>query len=109
LLTDSARHEFAAVHQLLRPSVAERLPASSGRFFDMSIRNQITTMAPADGAGFARPSERYWAHERCNRALAELITTAALAVCLVIAMVAVSIGLTCADTSGPQIEIGRVL
>jgi hypothetical protein len=75
----------------------------------MSIRNHMIAMAVADGGGFARPSERYWAHERRNRALAELITTAALAVCLIIAVVAVSIGITRVGASGPQIEIGRVL
>ncbi len=75
----------------------------------MSIRNQTTAMAAANGAGFARPSERYWVRERRSRAIAELITTAALAVSLVIAVVAVSIGITRASTSGTQIEIGRVL
>jgi hypothetical protein len=75
----------------------------------MLIRNQITAMAVAEGTGFSRPSERYWARERRSRAVAELITTAALAVCLVIAMVAVSIGLTRAGASSTPIEIGRVL
>lgn len=75
----------------------------------MLIRNQIATTAAADSAGFTRLSERYWARERRNRALAELITTAALAVCLVIAMAAVSISLTRVGASGPPIEIGRVL
>ncbi|HWP26553.1 MAG TPA: hypothetical protein VNL39_09450 [Xanthobacteraceae bacterium] len=75
----------------------------------MPIRNHNIAVAAADGAGFARPSERYRAHERRYRALAELMTTAALAVCLIIAIAAVSIGLARAGSEVGQIEIGRVL
>jgi hypothetical protein len=83
-------------------------PHRTAQFSGMSNRNQMTTTAAVDCAGFARLTERDWARQR-NRALAELITTAALTVCLVIAMVAVSIGITRASTSGAHVEIGRVL
>ena len=61
-----------------------------------------------DLVGFSNPIDRTRAHARRTRAFAELITTAALAVSLAIAVTAVSIEFARADTLGVTIEHSSV-
>jgi hypothetical protein len=74
----------------------------------MLIRHHSNARATVGGPGFARPDERHWLHQRRKRVLAQLITTAALAVCLLIAMLAVSAGLARQYAAGPHIELSHV-
>ena len=62
-----------------------------------------------DGVGFVSPDVRTGAAKR-RFARAELIATIALAVCLVVALTAVSIGMARADTLGiiAETESGRL-
>jgi len=62
-----------------------------------------------DGVGFVSPSVRTSAAKR-RFARAELIATIALAVCLVVALTAVSIGMARADTLGiiAETDSGRL-
>ena len=91
--------------------MAETAPDSGAIFVNMLIRRHITSMTTAltDRVGFSHPTELKPEHDRRSRAFAELITTAALAVSLVIAVVAVSIGISRASTRTASIEIDRVL
>jgi hypothetical protein len=70
----------------------------------MLIRHHMKSMTTTliDGVGFSHPIQPEWARERRSRALAELITTAALVVSLAIAVTAVSIGISRADTHGAR-------
>lgn len=58
--------------------------------------------------GFSHPIPGERARKRRTRALGEFITTAALFVCLAIAVTAVSIGISRASTSCPIFEVSCV-
>jgi hypothetical protein len=76
----------------------------------MLIRHQAKRMTKnlMDRVGFSNPIDRTRAHARRKRAFAELITTAALAVSLAVAVTAVSLGIARADTLGVTIEHSSV-
>jgi hypothetical protein len=59
---------------------------------------------PVDSSGFAPPAERSLGHERRTVALAELITTAALAVSTIVAATVVSMGIARANAAGAIID-----
>ena len=67
-----------------------------------------TTTTLIAGVGFSHPIQRDRALTRRNRALAEFITTAALAVSLTIAVIAVSFGIARADASCARVEVSCV-
>ena len=55
------------------------------------------TAAHMESVGFSHPTQREWVRERRSRVIAEFITTTALALSLVVAVIAVSIGIARAD------------
>ena len=55
--------------------------------------------------GFSHPVEGERARKRHDRAFAELITTAALMVCLAVAITAVSIGISRAQNFGDKTQM----
>lgn len=59
---------------------------------------------PIDSPGFHAPSERAFGHERCSVALAELLTSIGLTLCIIVAATAVSVGIARADVVGNVID-----
>ena len=57
-----------------------------------------------DSAGFHAPSERALGHERRSVALAELLTSIGLTLCIIVAATAVSVGIARADVVGNVID-----
>jgi hypothetical protein len=82
----------------------------------MLIRHHINRMIGSrakaitlvDGVGFSHPILRDGAYNHRDRAFAGLITTTALVVSLAIAMIAVSIGISRADSGSARTELSRV-
>ena len=72
----------------------------------MMIRHHLRpmTIPLSDTVGFSHPALVERARKRRDRAFAELITTAALTVCLVVAVTAVSIGISRAQAFGVKTE-----
>jgi uncharacterized membrane protein YuzA (DUF378 family) len=64
----------------------------------MFMRRQIQS------AGFMPPAERVLGRERRNAAIAELVTTLALALCTILAVTVVSVGIAHADVVGNVID-----
>jgi heme/copper-type cytochrome/quinol oxidase subunit 3 len=57
-----------------------------------------------ESAGFMPPAERVLGRERRNAAIAELVTTIALALCTLLAVTAVTVGIAHADVAGDVID-----
>ena len=76
----------------------------------MLIRHQAAPIIPAlwNTVGFSHPIPGERAQKRRDRALAELLTTAGLVVCLAIAVTAVSIGISRANTFCPKFDVSCV-
>jgi hypothetical protein len=90
----TAGHQFAAVPQSLRPSPAERAPASAAIFVNKAIRTEEIEMLTKD-------SIELWGTRRTFADTALLATTTvALMVSLAVAATVVSIGIARADTLG---------
>ena len=59
---------------------------------------------PVQSAGFMPPAQRVLGRERRNVAIAELVTTIALALCTLLAVTVVSVGIAHADVVGNVID-----
>jgi hypothetical protein len=69
----------------------------------MFIRSHIQS-ADLQSAGFMPPAERVLGRERRNVAIAQLVTTIALALCTILAATVVSVGMARADVVGNVID-----
>lgn len=69
----------------------------------MFMRRHIQS-AGLQPAGFMPPAERVLGRERRNVAIAQLVTTIALALCTILAVTVVSVGIAHADVVGNVID-----